>query len=117
MDLALNNLQRLICHKTKQTKPNKPVCLLVYFLNIGPLACGPVSHCWREFLRSKVHIAYLIKIIRKEIKNYLNLLSLEYTFFVFVFWGEFFFFFFFFFTYIDILLLRILETCKQTFFF
>ena len=21
MDLALNNLQRLICHKTKQTKP------------------------------------------------------------------------------------------------
>ena len=23
MDLALNNLQRLICHKTKQTKPNK----------------------------------------------------------------------------------------------
>ena len=23
MDLALNNLQRLICHKTQQTKPNK----------------------------------------------------------------------------------------------
>ena len=22
MDLALNNLQRLICHKTQQTKPN-----------------------------------------------------------------------------------------------
>ena len=22
MDLALNNLQRLICYKTKQTKPN-----------------------------------------------------------------------------------------------
>ena len=22
MDLVLNNLQRLICHKTKQTKPN-----------------------------------------------------------------------------------------------
>ena len=22
MDLALNNLQRLICHKTNQTKPN-----------------------------------------------------------------------------------------------
>ena len=22
MDLALNNLQRLICHKTKQTEPN-----------------------------------------------------------------------------------------------
>ena len=24
MDLALNNLQRLICNKTKQTKPTKP---------------------------------------------------------------------------------------------
>ena len=23
MDLALNNLQRLICHKTKQTKPKQ----------------------------------------------------------------------------------------------
>ena len=23
MDLALNNQQRLICHKTQQTKPNK----------------------------------------------------------------------------------------------
>ena len=23
MDLALNNLQRLICYKTQQTKPNK----------------------------------------------------------------------------------------------
>ena len=23
MDLALNNLQRLICHKTQQTKPNE----------------------------------------------------------------------------------------------
>ena len=23
MDLALNNLQRLICHKTQQTKPNR----------------------------------------------------------------------------------------------
>ena len=29
MDLALNNLQRLICHKTQQTKPNLPG--LLYF--------------------------------------------------------------------------------------
>ena len=35
MDLALNNLQRLICHKTQQTKPNqteiqsRPGCELV----------------------------------------------------------------------------------------
>ena len=26
MDLALNNLQRLICHKTQQTKPNTQTC-------------------------------------------------------------------------------------------
>ena len=32
MDLALNNLQRLICHKTKQTKPNRTefVCSKFY---------------------------------------------------------------------------------------
>ena len=28
MDLALNNLQRLICHKTQQTKPKNPPYLL-----------------------------------------------------------------------------------------
>ena len=27
MDLALNNLQRLICHKTQQTKPNESITL------------------------------------------------------------------------------------------
>ena len=27
MDLTLNNLQRLICHKTQQTKPNQPKCM------------------------------------------------------------------------------------------
>ena len=26
MDLTLNNLQRLICHKTQQTKPNLDFC-------------------------------------------------------------------------------------------
>ena len=38
MDLALNNLQKLICHKTQQTKPNQtkpkiihpnPVCSVI----------------------------------------------------------------------------------------
>ena len=28
MDLALNNLQRLICHKTQQTKPNHLLIML-----------------------------------------------------------------------------------------
>ena len=27
MDLALNNLQRLICHKAQQTKLINPVCI------------------------------------------------------------------------------------------
>ena len=27
MDLALNNLQRLICHKTQKFKPNKTICV------------------------------------------------------------------------------------------
>ena len=29
MDLALNNLQRLICHKTQQTKPNPTIGELI----------------------------------------------------------------------------------------
>ena len=33
MDLALNKLQRLICHKTKQTKPINPEKYLLYFHN------------------------------------------------------------------------------------
>ena len=33
MDLALNNLQRLICHKTKQTKPNQ-TNIYTYIYNI-----------------------------------------------------------------------------------
>ena len=33
MDLALNNLQRLICHKTQQTKPNLPtICLQIKYV-------------------------------------------------------------------------------------
>ena len=35
MDLALNNLQMLICHKTKQTKPN---------LNIAHLSKNIMNH-------------------------------------------------------------------------
>ena len=29
MDLALNSLQRLICHKTKQTKPNQTNYIII----------------------------------------------------------------------------------------
>ena len=34
MDLALNNLQRLICHKTQQTKPNQETNNTLPFLDI-----------------------------------------------------------------------------------
>ena len=32
MDLALNNLQRLICHKTQQTKPNLSMGQITVYL-------------------------------------------------------------------------------------
>ena len=34
MDLALNNLQRLICHKTQQTKPNQTNQILTESVSI-----------------------------------------------------------------------------------
>ena len=37
MDLALNNLQRLICHKTKQTKPNQIITSLSYIMHLVTL--------------------------------------------------------------------------------
>ena len=42
MDLALNNLQRLICHKTQQTKPNKKTDA-DYFV---------FRRCWMLFYKS-----------------------------------------------------------------
>ena len=33
MDLALNNLQMLICHKTQQTKPNQQTVRASVYLN------------------------------------------------------------------------------------
>ena len=44
MDLALNNLQRLICHKTQQTN-KQYVCVYIY-------AC--VCVCERERMRERV---------------------------------------------------------------
>ena len=48
MDLALNNLQRLICHKTKPT--NQPTNLSMgqkkvfdYFLYLKPLSCVQIN--------------------------------------------------------------------------
>ena len=32
MDLALNNVQRLICHKTQQTKPTNKIMTMKYMI-------------------------------------------------------------------------------------
>ena len=46
MDLALNNLQRLICHKTNQTKPSQPR-RMVYPLGLFPTQVG-LRGGWRS---------------------------------------------------------------------
>ena len=46
MDLALNNLQRLICHKTQQTQPN-PIPPVFFPINIIIIAF--FSHIWELF--------------------------------------------------------------------
>ena len=49
MDLALNDLQRLICHKTQQTKPNQiptylgPMLALVYPMISSSSSCRAAS--------------------------------------------------------------------------
>ena len=54
MDLALNNLQRLICHKTQQTKPNHQVSqtLLVFLPNLNNAVVGMVPTCPLIFIFS-----------------------------------------------------------------
>ena len=44
MDLALNNLQRLICHKTHQTKPKPSLSLLLDppWLVVDGTLTGPI---------------------------------------------------------------------------
>ena len=45
MDLALNNLQRLICHKTHQTKP-KYICIDDYMrMHINDFICMNAYTC------------------------------------------------------------------------
>ena len=55
MDLALNNLQRLICHKTQQTKSNQT--------NLSSFFCT-------QFFDIKQHNAKIKKV--KEIQAYIN---------------------------------------------
>ena len=46
MDLALNNLQRLICHKTKQTKYIYIyIYIYIYMLRISKCVVASVLNC------------------------------------------------------------------------
>ena len=58
MELILNNLQRLICHKTQRT--NQPIIQAIhlpgFFMNKAPVICSSIQvrrtrhawHCWRS---------------------------------------------------------------------
>ena len=51
MDLALNNLQRLICHKTQQTKPN----LMNFFMK---KICSHVKNYFENKLM--LHLVFIV---------------------------------------------------------
>ena len=88
MDLALNNLQRLICHKTQQTKPNLVYetfpnssyspnhsatdnhffkHLLAYFTPKTFRSKGEVETAFKDFLASRP-----LEFYRKGINNPVN---------------------------------------------
>ena len=55
MDLALNNLQRLICHKTQQTKPNL-LSFLLFLTNFSFF----YSSLFLSFFIFPIHLFYLV---------------------------------------------------------
>ena len=55
MDLALNNLQRLICHKTQQTNQTNLYIYIYIYIHLPPISktiqirqTRDVGHCWRS---------------------------------------------------------------------
>ena len=52
MDLALNNLQRLICHKTQPT--NNYLLRIVTISYLKPYSCVQIVHIRLEYLRDKI---------------------------------------------------------------
>ena len=67
MDLALNNLQRLICHKTQQTKQNKPTCChLLIKWQISDIsrrsnawsANNKLTITWKSYLTEKMKLEF-----------------------------------------------------------
>ena len=73
MDLALNNLQRLICHKTKQTKPiTLSSCIHTEMINLrfeawalplNPIVCRKASrvYCYRTTFSTSAINRYLME--------------------------------------------------------
>ena len=63
MDLALNNLQRLICHKTQQTKPIKfGGGSVMVFSMISEAGTGPLVR-----LHSKINTTVYKEILKKHV--------------------------------------------------
>ena len=59
MDLALNNLQRLICHKTKQTKPNlKRFSFSLEISSFWPCPCHFLSYFIGLSLEVSIHLFF-----------------------------------------------------------
>ena len=65
MDLALNNLQWLICHKTKPTKPNQTKLNIYFGSNISSTDSGV------SIFQTKVSIAInqLSIILKSDLSN------------------------------------------------
>ena len=83
MDLALNNLQRLICHKTQTTKA--PTCLPInlfiyqFGLRINMLACSfyfVFSNNFISFLIAIIYFLCLRNYSLKQIYIFLNSLNI-----------------------------------------
>ena len=77
MDLALNNLQRLICHKTKQTKPelithedqqhSNYLCFVSDMFEFPPLPCS--THIINQTKKKKLWLERVNKSFENRIKK------------------------------------------------
>ena len=80
IDLALNNLQRLICHKTQQTKPNQSnlkqkkehniIIRRVSISHMGPMYIE--THCiWRVY-HSIMYFEFLNRSLAFNVYEYIQ---------------------------------------------
>ena len=75
MDLALNNLQRLICHKAQQTKP-KPSCYKTNSFTTKTRCCSLHDIC---FWNTEVYLVSRSKLFDKNTFLWLKIEIIYYT--------------------------------------